>query len=92
MPPSTTPRDALLPDQTIPTTPNSSFAANFNPARHQRAPLCPITRAHPTEEMEEKEICQPKLTIDFHFKTMFVMNYPRNRPRAMPLSPKCSIN
>jgi hypothetical protein len=89
---STAPRTTLLPDKTMPLDPNSSFAANFNPARRQLAPLRPITPALPTEEIEEKEICQPKLTIEIHFKTVFVTVYPRNRRRAMSLSPKCSTN
>jgi hypothetical protein len=59
--PSTAPRDALLPYQPIPAIPNSSFAGNFTPALRLFAPLRPITRPLPPEEMEEKEICQPKL-------------------------------
>jgi hypothetical protein len=38
-----------------PTDPNSSLVANFDPAHRRIAPLYPITRARPIEEMEEKE-------------------------------------
>jgi hypothetical protein len=69
---STVPRTALLPDKRIPLDPNSSFAANFDPARRQIAPLRPITPAFPTEEIEEKEICQPKFVVGCSFKTVFV--------------------
>jgi hypothetical protein len=62
--PATTPRAALPPHQTIPAAPNSSFAANFNRARRQFAPLLRVTRALPMEEIEEKQKCQPNLLLD----------------------------
>jgi hypothetical protein len=70
----------------IPTDPNSSFTANLNPVHRRIAPLCPITHAQPIEEMEEKEM------VNFQFRTMFVINPPRNRRRDVALSPQCSTN
>ena len=48
--------------------------------------------AYLTEEMEEKEICQPKSPIEISFKTMFAIAHARNRRRDVALSPKCSTN
>ena len=50
------------------------------------------TRAYPIEEMEEKEICQPKLPIDISSKTTFVIKPARNRRDDVALSSKCSTN
>jgi len=75
-----------------PTDPNSSLVANFDPAHRRIAPLYPITRARPIEEMEEKKICQPKSNIENNFRTMFYQLDPRNQRRDVALSPKCSTN
>jgi hypothetical protein len=78
---STSPRAVLLPNQTIPANPNSSFAANFTLARRQLASLCSISFACPTEEMEENEICQPKSTVKIVVEQRFRLDLRELSPR-----------
>jgi len=63
--------NALFEDQTISTDSNSSSPVNSIHAHRQLALLC-IIHALLIEEMEEKEICQPKSINENYFRILFV--------------------
>jgi hypothetical protein len=64
--PETTPRDPLLPNQTIPTNPN----ANFNRARRQRATFA-LPLALPLPQANAGDAISTKIDPPFAFGTMF---------------------
>jgi hypothetical protein len=56
------------------------YLAETNPRQHA-FPLSPSTAE---EEMEEKEICQPKSPYSFPFRTMFVSDASHEMAHTLP--------